>query len=74
MEIIRVEVIQPAGKKRKFKPLWLAWLGETMPPLKDFWHKYLRRFARFTLVSLRKAKVTLDTASIKFNSGSRAME
>ncbi|MDF5723238.1 MAG: hypothetical protein PUP91_22745 [Rhizonema sp. PD37] len=45
MEIIRVEVIQPIGRKRKFKPLWLAWLGQTMPPLENFWHKYLRRFA-----------------------------
>ncbi|MEH1794386.1 hypothetical protein [Nostoc sp.] len=24
MEIIRVEVIKPAGRHRKFKPLWLA--------------------------------------------------
>ncbi|MBD2772015.1 hypothetical protein [Iningainema tapete] len=24
MEIIRVEVIKPAGRNRKFKPLWLA--------------------------------------------------
>ena len=45
MEIIRVEVIQPVGRKRKFNPLWLAWLGQTMPPLENFWHKYLRRFA-----------------------------
>ena len=44
MEIIRVEVIQPVGRKRKFKALWLAWLGKTLPPLEDFWHKYLRRF------------------------------
>jgi DDE superfamily endonuclease len=45
MEIIRVEVIQPVGRNRKFQPLWLAWLGQTMPALKDLWHKYLRRFA-----------------------------
>jgi hypothetical protein len=30
---------------RQFKPLWLAWLGETMPTLDELWHKYLRRFA-----------------------------
>ena len=45
MEIIRVEVIKPAGRHRKFKPLWLAWLGKTMPTLDELWHKYLRRFA-----------------------------
>lgn len=44
MEIIRVEVIKPVGRHRKFKPLWLAWLGKTMPTLDELWHKYLRRF------------------------------
>lgn len=45
MEIIRVEVVKPVGRNRKFKPLWLAWLGKTMPTLNELWHKYLRRFA-----------------------------
>lgn len=45
MEILRVEVIDPKGRKRKFQPLWLAWLGETMPMLEKIWLKYLRRFA-----------------------------
>ena len=45
MEIIRVEVIKPGGRHRKFKPLWLAWVGKTMPTLDELWHKYLRRFA-----------------------------
>lgn len=45
MEIIRVEVLQPVGRYRKFQPLWLAWLGETIPTLEELWHKYLRRFA-----------------------------
>lgn len=45
MEIIRVEVIKPVGRNRKFQPLWLAWLGKTMPALENLWHKYLRRFA-----------------------------
>lgn len=44
MEIIRVEVIKPVGRNRKFKPLWLAWLGKMMPTLDVLWHKYLRRF------------------------------
>lgn len=45
MEIIRVEVIEPKGRKRPFKPLWLAWVGLTMPMLKVLWRKYLRRFS-----------------------------
>lgn len=44
MEIIRVEVLEPIGTRRKFKPLWLAGLGETLPPLESLWLKYLRRF------------------------------
>jgi hypothetical protein len=45
MEIIRVEVLEPKGSKRRFAPMWLAWLGETMPPLETLWLDYLRRFA-----------------------------
>jgi len=45
MEIIRVEVIEPKGRKRPFKPLWLAWVGLTMPLLAGLWRKYLRRFS-----------------------------
>jgi DDE superfamily endonuclease len=45
MEIIRVEILEPKAGKRHFKPLWLAWLGQTMPPLDTLWLCYLRRFA-----------------------------
>jgi hypothetical protein len=45
MELLRVEVLQPVGRKRKFQPLWLVWLGDTFPPLCQLWVKYLRRFA-----------------------------
>jgi hypothetical protein len=45
MEIIRVEVVEPVGRKRKFQVLWLAWLGQTRPELKVIWRIYLRRFA-----------------------------
>lgn len=45
MELLRVEVIQPIGRKRKFQVLWLVWLGKTLPPLTQLWRKYLRRFA-----------------------------
>jgi hypothetical protein len=45
MEILRVEVLERDQGKRRWKPLWLAWLGETMPPLETLWRRYLRRFA-----------------------------
>lgn len=45
MEVIRVEVIEPVGRRRKFKPLWLAWVGLTMSSLEALWRKYLRRFS-----------------------------
>lgn len=45
MEIIRVEVLESKAGKRRFKPLWLAWLGKTLSPLETLWLHYLRRFA-----------------------------
>jgi hypothetical protein len=45
MEILRVEVLEPPAGKRAMPPLWLAWLGEAMPPLATLWLCYLRRFA-----------------------------
>ncbi len=45
MDILRVEVLQPNGRRRKFTPLWLAWVREHLLALEQLWHKYLRRFA-----------------------------
>ena len=45
MEILCVEIIKPAGKRRKFKPLWLAWTGQTLPSLHGLWRQYLQRFS-----------------------------
>lgn len=45
MEIIRIEVIEPVGRRRQFKPLWLAWVGLAMPMLEGLWRQYLRRFS-----------------------------
>ena len=33
MAMIRVEVLEHKEGKRRLKPMWLAWLGQTMPPL-----------------------------------------
>lgn len=45
MELIRVEVIEPKGQRRKFKPLWLVSTGQTRLILSQLWRKYLRRFS-----------------------------
>ena len=45
MDVIRVEIIQPNGRKRKFKPLWLIWTGQIRPPISQLWRQYLQRFS-----------------------------
>ena len=45
MEVI---LIQRKGKglsPKAAKPIWLAWVGEEMPPVERLWCQYLRRFA-----------------------------
>lgn len=44
MTLILVERLDEAGKLRH-KPLWLAWVGDTMPRLDSLWQLYLRRFS-----------------------------
>lgn len=44
MQLIRVERFDAAGNQRSDKPVWLVWVGETMPPLHQIWQLYTRRF------------------------------
>ena len=44
MSLLRVERLDFDGHLRVLKPLWLAWVGEEMPPLSEVWRLYLRRF------------------------------
>jgi hypothetical protein len=44
MDIIRVEVLEPVGRRAKFETLWLTWLGENRPALCEMGLIYLRRF------------------------------
>jgi len=44
MLLIRVERLDAQGNLRELKPLWLAWVGEEMPPVEQVWQLYLRRF------------------------------
>jgi hypothetical protein len=44
MSIMKVERLDEKGNLRVAKPLWLAWIGEEMPPLSEVWRLYLRRF------------------------------
>jgi len=45
MLLLRVERLNQQCCWRIPKPLWLAWVGEEMPPLSEVWQLYLRRFA-----------------------------
>ena len=44
MSLILVERLNLDGSVRVTKPLWLAWVGQEMPPLVELWRLYLRRF------------------------------
>ncbi|MBD0263238.1 MAG: hypothetical protein ICV78_11080 [Tolypothrix sp. Co-bin9] len=44
MSLIRLERLDERGSLRVSKPMWLAWVGEEMPPLEEVWRLYLRRF------------------------------
>lgn len=45
MLLLQVERLQEKRSGKVSKPLWLAWVGEEMPPLSEVWRLYLRRFA-----------------------------
>lgn len=44
MSLLKVERLDEHGNLRVLKPLWLAWVGEEMPPKSELWRLYLRRF------------------------------
>jgi hypothetical protein len=45
LNLIQVQRLDDAGASRPSRPLWLVWLGDTLPPLEILWQYYLRRFA-----------------------------
>ena len=44
MQLLRVERLEQQHSWGLPKPLWLAWIGEKMPPLSELGQLYLRRF------------------------------
>ncbi|MEP0874234.1 hypothetical protein NDA01_31565 [Trichocoleus desertorum AS-A10] len=44
LQLILVEWLDHFGNRRSDKPVWLIWVGETMPPLDQIWQLYCRRF------------------------------
>lgn len=44
MSLLRVERLGKRTEKA-IKPMWLAWVGQQIPPLTEVWRLYLRRFA-----------------------------
>ena len=67
MQLILVERLNPTSSPSKSKPLWLVWVGQSMPPLERIWRKYLRRESGWSLVSLFEAATTLDSSSTGYS-------
>lgn len=44
MNLILVERVESTASGKKLKPLWLVWIGQTMPKVETLWKQYLRRF------------------------------
>lgn len=74
MSLLRVERLDEHGNLRVLKPLWLAWVGEEMPPLEEVWRFYLRRFTIDQRQSFFKATFTLDSTKIKYSRAMWALE
>lgn len=67
LQLILVERLDEAGHRRSDKPVWLTWVGETMPPLDQVWQLYCRRFGvdhwfRFAKQRLHWTLPNLSTA------------
>jgi hypothetical protein len=45
MTLIQVQRLDENGQPRSTRPLWLVWVGDTLPDLESLWQRYLRRFA-----------------------------
>jgi hypothetical protein len=43
--VLRIEQISGVNTRRRPRVLWLAWSGESPPPLAQWWEMYFRRFA-----------------------------
>ena len=43
MTLILLERLDIGSNQHQPKPLWLAWIGENPPQLKEIWQQYLRR-------------------------------
>lgn len=67
LHLIVVERLDEMDHPRTDKPVWLAWVGEAMPPLSEMWHLYCRRFGvdhwfRFAKQRLHWTLPNLSTA------------
>jgi hypothetical protein len=66
MSLLRVERLDENATLRVLKPLWLAWVGQEMPPLAEGGQLYLRRFTIDQRQSFFKATFTLDSTKIEY--------
>jgi hypothetical protein len=45
MDLLHITYTDAKLTHKKHKPMWLVWVGGTLPALDSVWHDYLRRFA-----------------------------
>jgi hypothetical protein len=67
LHLILVERLDEHGNRRTGNPVWLIWVGESMPPLDQIWQIYCRRFGvdhwfRFAKQRLHWTLPNLSTA------------
>ena len=67
MLLLRVERLDKQRSWAVPKPLWLAWVGDEMPPLTEVWRLYLRRFAIDHWYRFALAAPSLDFAQAKYS-------
>jgi hypothetical protein len=72
MHLIQVERLNEDAVL-KSRPLWLAWMGISMPKLCEFWRLYLRRFAVDHWYRFARATVALDCSEAKYPRTVRAL-
>jgi hypothetical protein len=74
MQLLRVERLDHQHSWGLPKPLWLAWLGEKMPPLSELGQLYLRRFGVDHWYRESQATSSLDSTQTQYSQTVRTVE
>ena len=74
MSILLVERLTLDGCARVSKPMWLAFVGLSMPTIAEVWRLYLQRFAIDHWYRASQKSSSLDSSCIKYTRSMRSME